>query len=205
MRTSLSIDNCLDVIKASVLYNNPFLQQTYQYISDNFDKIGHAENFKELCKDELSSLFTNIDRNKVQEMSLYAAVINWIKHDQNREVEFSSLFLSLDLQKISSDFVTDTIAQEPLVKHSRECLNAVVFYLVNRMSDVKTKASKILCMGGDKSKSVSEVYNVYGDLLNTCPDLPCNLSDHCVLKVDNFIYCLGGAVDGLLWILEINT
>ena len=161
MRTSLSIDNCLDVIKASVLYNNPFLQQTYQYISDNFDKIGHAENFKELCKDELSSLFTNIDRNKVQEMSLYAAVINWIKHDQNREVEFSSLFLSLDLQKISSDFVTDTIAQEPLVKHSRECLNAVVFYLVNRMSDVKTKASKILCMGGDKSKSVSEVYNVY--------------------------------------------
>ena len=45
METSLTVDSCLDVVKASVLYN-PSLQQTYQYISDNFDEIVQEENYK---------------------------------------------------------------------------------------------------------------------------------------------------------------
>ena len=56
--------------------------------------------------------------------------------------------------------------------------------------------SKILCIGGDESKSVSEVFNFSGDSLNTYPDLPCNLSGHRALKVNNLVYCLGGYVDG---------
>ena len=195
MKATLTVDSCLDVVKASVLCNNPSLQQTYQYISDNFDEILQGDNFKQLSKDELLSLFTNVDRNTVQEISLYTAVMDWIKHDQNRVAEFSSLFLSLDLEKFPSDFVTDIIAEERLVKANNDCLNAVRLSLVNRIRKVviESKASKILSVGGNESKSVSEVYSVSGDSLNIYPDLPRNLSDHCVLNLDDLIYCLGGA------------
>ena len=198
MEASLAVDSCLDVVKASVLCNNPSHQQTYQYISDNFDEIVQRDNFKQLSKDKLMSLFTNLNRNTVQEMSLYTAVTDWVKHDQNREAEFSSLFLTLNLKKFPSEFVANTIAQEPLVKNSKECLNAVLLCLANNVGDkiAGYKPSKILCIGGDQSKTVSEVFSVTADSLNTYPDLPCNLSGHCVLKADNLIYCLGGAIDG---------
>ena len=198
METSLTVDSCLDVVKASVLYNNPALQQTYQYISDHFDEVVQRDNFKQLSKDELVSLFTNVDRNTVQEMSLYTAVIDWIKHDQNRKAELLSLFVTLDLEKCPFEFVADIIVEEPLVNTNNDCLNAVVSYLVNRMRKIKMKsrAWKILSVGGNKSKSVLEVFNVSHELLNIYPDLPCYLSDYCVLKVHDFIYCQGGAVDG---------
>ena len=55
---------------------------------------------------------------------------------------------------------------------------------------VELKVSNIVSVGGDKSKSVSEVYSVSDVTLNAHPDLPCNLSDHCALKLDDLIYCL---------------
>ena len=198
METSLTVDNCLNVLKASVLYNTPSLQKTYQYISDNFDEIVQGDNFKQLSKDELLSLFTNVDRKPVQEMLLYTAVIDWIKYDQKREVEFATLFLNLNLNEFPSKFVASRIAEEPLIKDSKECLNAVVTYYSDKERKVKadSQLSKVLCVGGDESKSVSEVYSACGDSLNSYPDLPCNLSGHCALKVDDFVYCLGGTVDG---------
>ena len=194
METLLTIDSCLDVVKASVLYNNPSLQQTFQYISDNFDEIAQGDSFKQLSKDELLSLFTNIDHNKVQEVSLYLAIVGWIEHDGNREAEFPKLFLTVHLEKFPSKYVANVIAKEPLVKESKECLNAVVSYYANREKDVKV--SNLFCVGGDESKSVSEVHCVSGDLVNTYPDLPCVLSNHCALKVEDLVYCLGGAIDG---------
>ena len=57
METSLTVDSCLDVMKASVLCNYPFLQQTYQYISDNLMKSVKGDNFQQLSKDEMMTLF----------------------------------------------------------------------------------------------------------------------------------------------------
>jgi len=58
------------------------------------------------------------------------------------------------------------------------------------------KATKILCVGGKNTKSVREIYNTLGTPLKKYPDLPHNVSHGCVLKLDDFIYCVGGAVDG---------
>ena len=175
------------------------MQQIYQFISDNFDGIVQGDNFKHLSKDEVLSLFTNLDRNTVQESSLYTAAVNWIKFDENREMEFSSLFLCLDLTEFLLEFVTDTVTEEQLVKQNVDCLNAVVSYLVNKIKNMNRdqKESRLLSVGGGKSTNfVVEVFSVFGDLLKIYPDLPCNLTDHCVLKVDNFVFCIGGNVDG---------
>ena len=65
MQTSLTVDSCLDVVKGSVFYNNHFLQQTFQNISDDFDEIVQGDSFKQLSKDELIPLLANLN-NSVQ-------------------------------------------------------------------------------------------------------------------------------------------
>ena len=98
METTLTVDNCLDVVKASILYNNPSLQLTYQFISDNFDDIVQGDSFKHLSKAELVSLLTNLDRNTVQETSLYKASINWMYFDEKHKMTFRHCFQLLTLK-----------------------------------------------------------------------------------------------------------
>jgi len=198
METSLTVDGCLDVMNASIVYNYPSLQQTYQYISDNFKEILKSDKFKQLSKEELTSLHANLDRSSVQETSLYTGIINWIKYDQNRENEFATLFLTLDLQKFPHDLVLDEVAQEQWVNKNIDCLQSVVSYFVHKSTCTnEEKNSKILCIGGEGSKSVSVIYDISGKVINKCyPDLPQFLSYHCTSKIDNFIYCIGGALDG---------
>ena len=202
METSLTVDSCLDVVKASVLYNNPCRQLIYQYISDNFHEIAQEDNFKELSKDELILLMANLSRATVEETNLYDALLNWTKHDQNRDADFPALFLNLNLQKLSFKFMTCKVANEPLVKANIDCLNALVSYFsdnstgfAGNSADTKVtneKASKILCIGGVDSKSVSEVFSVSGETLKNYPHLPHKISDQCVLKLHDFVYCIGG-------------
>ena len=144
LESSLTVDSCLDVVKAAVLYNNPSpLQQTYDFISDNVDEVIEGDNFKDLSKSDMTSLLKNLNRDKVPEISLYKANISWVKWDQTRESDFSSLFSLLNLQKLPPQFVTDTIASEPLVKSSTDCLNAVVTYMIPHMPFKKQKALKL--------------------------------------------------------------
>ena len=89
----------------------------------------------------------------------------------------------------------NTVINEPLIKSNVDCFNVVVSHMAVRM-EKKSKASKILCVGGNRFASVSEVYNVLGKLLKTYSDLPHVLSYHCVLEIDDFIYCIGGVFNG---------
>ena len=110
METSLTVDSCLDVVKASVLFNKVSRKQTYQYNSDNFDEIVLEDNFKQLSKDELMSLLANLSRAIVEETSIFDALLKWTKHDQNRDDDFPTLFLSLRLDNFPFEFVTSKVA-----------------------------------------------------------------------------------------------
>ena len=198
LETSLTVDNCFDAVKASVLYNSTSsLKQTYQFISDNFDELFRADNFKALSKHDLFSILSKVNRKKVQETSLYTAIVTWVKHHQTREAEFPSFFLILELSKMSVDFVLDTVAQEPLVKSNIACLNVAFSYLsakIRHSQNQQNKATKILCFGGRWKNDCLEVYNLLGESLNRYSDLPHQTSYHCALSLDNFVYCLGGAI-----------
>ena len=193
----LAIDNCLDVMKVFGFYSNPLaLRQTYQFISKNFEEIVQEENFTDLCKLDLTSLITNIDRNTVSETSLYTAIIKWVKHDATREIEFSSLFVYFNLEKMPPEFVLSTIANERLVKDNNSCLNVVLSYFTSRSKQTEQdKVSKLLCLGGNGKDSVIEVYNVLKKPFISYPNLPYNKSRHRALKLGDFIYCIGGNVN----------
>ena len=193
LETSLTVDNCIDTVKAFILYNNPSPhRRIYQFISENFDETAKTENFKDLSKQDLMQLMENLDRNKVQESSVYTAIIIWVQNQQNRSAEFLSLFLLLDLQKLSSNFILDTIAEEPLVQASNSCLNAMLSCLKTRNAQQQqSKASKILCVGRTKNKTLIEIHNGVVKSQSKYPYLPHYFSKiQCTLKLDDYIYCI---------------
>ena len=198
LETSLTVDNCIDTVKASVLYNNPSSHpRIYQFISENFDETVKTENFKDLCKQDLMQIVENLDRNHMQESSLYSAIINWVKHQQNRSAEFSSLFLLLDLQKLSSNFILDTIADEPLVQASNSCLNAILLcFKTENAKQQQSKASKMLYVGRTQNKTLIEIHNSFIKSQSRYPYLPRDFSKIlCTLKLDDYVYCIVECTD----------
>ena len=196
--TCMTVDNCLDIMINFEKYNNlSYFQFIYQFISNNFEKIIEKDSFKELSKDQVMSLLSSVDRNTMEEATLYSAIINWVRHDSNRENKFLSLFQTLDFQKLPPELVADIIAQEPLVKSSKECLHHLVLYLTGATKDVKKqeKSGKLVCVGGQGNKCVLEVHNMLNEHPNIYPDLPYILSCHCSLMLGNCIYCFGGDVE----------
>ena len=203
LETSLTVESCLDLLEVSYLYSYPSpLRHAYQFISDNFIEVTQTDKFKNLSKQETITIFENLDRTLVRETAIYTATINWVKHDHNRKADFLFLFFNLNLQNLSSEFILATIAQEPLVKERNECTNAVLDHLPSKAeeetkmkNEKRQSVSKILCIGGYNIKSTTEVYNISGNADTLYPDLPYNLSSHCSIKFNDFIYCIGGVTE----------
>ena len=151
---------------------------------------------------EFKLLISSLDRNKVEEMSIYKAILNWVKHDDNRKSDFPELFAKINLHKLPSEFVAKEVAKENLVKNDLNCSNTVMLYFASKAScfeiktdsggnrstsntnDAKANHSKIIRIGGTRSKSVAEVYNVTGKPLVVYPDLPTMISNHCSVKIN---------------------
>ena len=202
LENALSLYTCLDIVKISTAYGSEStLELAYQFISDNFDELVQEENYKDLAKDDLYLFIGKLDRSKVQETSLFKAIVNWIQHHDDRKNEFPKLFRTVDIFKLPSEFVTDEVSEHPLVKSSNECLKAVNKYLTieSEKRRKKNKSSKILCIGGAGRKSVVEVYDNAEQPPIAFPDLPCITSDHCCLNIDKYIYCIGGSIDNNLF------
>jgi len=204
METSLTVESCLDIVKVSVLYNYSSLQLTYQYVYAYFDEIVHQNNFKDLSIDELKSLFAYIDRNTVDEASLYKAVINWVGRDLNRLSEFATSFFTsgFNTSTLSLENMAREFAKEWLAKTNVICLDdAVLPYFTSSYTQTEEKSdekalSQICVLGGVEKRLVLDVYSFYDEPLNIYPDLPYVLSNHGAVKLDDTIYCIGGVVDG---------
>ena len=207
----LTAENFLEIVKISSLYNNPpALQLTYQYICEHFSEIVQEKYFLCLSKTDLNSLFSKLDQKRVQEISIYKAILRWVQHDDTRKSDFPKLFEKIDLHKLPSDFVTDEVVEETLVQNNLNCSKAVMLYFASKAKSLKkindseecriklilnntiTKQSKIIRIGGKKSKYVKEVYNIFGKSAVVYPDLPTTLSGYCSVKVKDFIFCIGG-------------
>ena len=196
--TMLNASNSLEIFLASTLYSAlPLVfHQVCDYISDNFEAVGVEDDFMNTSKHDLISIVSQLGRNKVKETSVYSAILKWVKYDECRQSEFTSLFLMLDLHKLPSEFVEDVIAEEELVKKCKICLNAVVSYFINNAKEQRKVLSdtKIVCVGGLHMMSVLEVYNNTGEY-TIYPDLPLDFARHCAVRFNNWLYVIGGAIE----------
>ena len=80
-----------------------------------------------------------------------------------------------------------------MLKESLIQENADYYNLLNdRFIDIKTKGTKIISIGGTRTKTkVKVVYSLHGETNESYPDLPISLNSHHSIKRNNFVYVIG--------------
>jgi len=195
LEDNLNIDNCLEIIKLSTQYNfSSSLKMVYSFVADNFDQVVQTDTFKNLSKPNLISLISELNSSVVKQSSVYNAILSWTHQNESRKVDFTELFLNLDLTSLSIDFLEKEVSKEPLVKQNVDCLKAVLSSVFAKLkgNHAGSKCMKILCVNGCDSRSVFEVYSISGDISNAYPPVPNQPQHHRLLKLNNFVYCIGG-------------
>ena len=199
LETVITYDSCFHILLAAQACQSVKLQfKVFLYLNENFEKVLLTQPFKALTKTEVTYCMTRLNRNVVSETTLFDAIITctWIKYDEkNRRKDFPDLFQLLKLDKFSRDFLMDVVSKEKFVNDSSYCLN-LILNVLPKVLDLRPRnefESRILSIDGCLSLSkVFEVHKLHDEPAKQYPDLPMLLCGHCSIKMDNFIYCLGG-------------
>ena len=200
LKDAISIENWPAILSALQLYTNDMLTvQLNQFFSENIEVIANTENFLQLSTKDLIYIIENLNKAVTKESSIYEAILKWLRYDQaNRKSEFSRLFLLLNLNKLSCDYLQDVVAFDPLVKENNNCLNAVMsaFAKQFRAMRFRESGSKLISVAGHFSDTkVTEVYSLVDEAKSVYPDLPKPVYYAKALKFGNFIYSIGGSLD----------
>ena len=193
LEDNLTVENCLEMVMFATQYNcSSALNTTYKLIADNFDQIVQSDNFKELSKAPLASLISKLISTKVPPSSIYNSILSWMQQKDDKNNDFPELFLCLDLKAFSFQFLEEVISKEPLVKDNNDCVNAVMLCIFAKLKVDDSNLLKILCVNGINDYSVSDVYSSTGDIRKIYPKVPYKPQHHCLVKKDDFLYCVGG-------------
>ena len=198
----LSAENCLDVLAAFTYYSpdSPVIY-IYQFLSDHLSEVLKYENFKKLKLDNLITLFKKLKQHQVDEKTVYASIMAWIHHDkENRKKELPRLLDMVDLNQLSNDYLEDIVANDSLIKEDITCLKTVFLTISLKFKAMRERecGSNILCIGGNNQGSVFEVFNAFGTQSKMYPNIPNKVHFHCCAKLNNSVFCVGGAVKGEL-------
>ena len=197
LETVITYDSCFHILSAAQACRSVKLQlKVFLYLNENFEKVLLTPPFKTLTKTEVTYCMTRLNRDVVSETTLYDAIIAWIKYDEeNRRKDFLDLFQLLKFEKFSRDFLINVVTKEKFVSNSSDCLH-LVLNVLPKVLDLRPRnefGSAILSIGGSFiSSKVFEVIKLHDQPAKQYPDLPMPLDSHCSIKMDNFIYCLGG-------------
>ena len=217
LESTISSDNCIEGINLAKQYENEsLLNKYYQHLSNHLDEISNQFEFKNLSAADLESCVFNLNRDEVNEMLLFEAILAWTNNDQeNRLNDFPNLFQLVELDKLSYDYLTLFVSKQQIVNECQPCLNLILNTLtkVMKTKQLRETGSKILSIGGAHTPSkVKQVYTLLDDPVKTYPDLPMKLRDHCSLKLDNLVYCIGGetvddnqTVTNKVWQMDLSN
>ena len=195
LRSHVTPDNALDILKASTLYKNHALKdEVEQYISANFTDVARTDDFKELSKQSLTARILNLDSNTVNVALIYKAIISWIQHDkETRKSEFPELFNLFDLTEVSINFMENFVLEDGLVTSDFQCQKLALRAYRKLLEKTKLHATKLLSLGGQLTgKKTAVVYDLLSETSAEYPDLPELVKSHCSLKFKDYVYCIGG-------------
>ena len=207
LSSTISVENCLEVFKlANMFASKSLADKTIQLLSKNFLLISQGSDFKSLSKTELESFISNLNRRAVEESCLFEAMMRWIKEEDDRKEHLLQFLKLLDLNKISSQFLEDTVLNESLIVENLQCSNMVMKILLKKM---KTKVSsfplsKMLCLGSHKSPD--KVFLINSELeKKTFPCLPEKQDYLRAVKFCNYIFCISGYYVGQECCLKLDS
>ena len=217
LESTINSDNCISGINLAKQYeNNSLLNKYYQHLSVHLDEVSDQIEFKNLSAADLESCISNLNRNEVDEMLLFEVILAWTKYNQkNRLNDFPNLFQLIQLDKLSYDYLMYFVSKQEIVEECKHCLKSIIHILPKILKSklLKETGSNILSVGGAQTPSkVIQVYTLLDEPAKTYPNLPIKLRDHCSLKQDNFLYCIGGRtvddekiVTNKVWQMDLNN
>ena len=188
----MTSDNCVTILITAKQYKNFTLRdKVYKHISDNFQTITKTPVFLNLENEELFFIVYHLKTKfYVNDQLLCRSLLSWTKQDEEtRKQHFHNrLFKFVNVDKLSYCLVKD------LLNENFICNVSEYFNLLNtRIKILKSRETKILSVGGYKTEtSVKTVFSLNNKSNVVYPDLPIPLDYHCTLKVNNFVYCIGG-------------
>ena len=203
LRSHITVDNSLGILKTADLYRNESLnQEMLQYISINLDKVLQTDDFKQLSNEELISCISKLDGSQVKESLIFEAIVAWCNYDEEaREKDFSGLFQMVRLRKVPIDYLEEVILEEELVTSAADCHKTALsaFRKLVKEQNAKPQGSKLICLGGRyRSTKVTVVYDLNGETSVSYPGLRERLQGHCSLLLNDYIYCIGGDFENRL-------
>ena len=114
-----------------------------------------------------------------------------MEHKVKRKDVFAELFQRINLRKLLSFYLENTVLNEMLVKENCVCLNLVTETLAMKIGKhVSNYATTVLNLGGEDNRN--KVFTVYRDDGNVYSALPQAVDAHCSLELDGFVYCRMG-------------
>ena len=154
LESILSPENCQAVLTIANQYHLEALQkQIYEMISLKFDDFIETKDFKVFTKTDLISCLTKLNKDQVNELSVFTAVVTWTNYDkQNRKNAFLEIFDLVNLEELTLIYLQN-VAVENLARKKPSCSNLVMTALFKLLSKCQTtsisNATKILSIGGE--------------------------------------------------------
>ena len=205
LKEHISSDSWYAVLSAAKLYRCDQLQKyTYQFITYHLDEITKSDDFKTITKNNLTSLISNLRKNKktVNESVICKLVIDWTKQDkEERKAVFADLFQMIHLEEVSLDNLK-CLFEESLVKDNPVCGNAITVALfsmlkMNQQAFKENKSLTIFSVGGRQGvRKVLKIFNFSKRDEQKYPDISCAVRGQCSVELNGIVYCIGGCEPG---------
>ena len=216
LQASITPTNSLRILEAASLYRNEDLENEVQlYMSDHLDEVAQTDEFKSLSKEKLIDCISTLNQSKAKSPSIYQAIVAWIYHKNERKVEFSGLFKMINLQGMKVEFLEETVLEEELVETNFNCqkLALKAYRKLLLQQKLVTSESKLLSVGGVYTPTLVKMVFVEKSETEssrrTYPDLMQGLRCHSSLKLDDYIYVIGGKDNELdvsnVWRLNLKN
>ena len=196
---NLTVENCLNVFTLFETYSDLTPNQVFEFIERNFDCVFEQEKFKIISKTDLNVLFEKI-LSRLNQKSAFYAVAGWVSYNEQERnnADFVKLFKQINCFQISEKDLKE-ILEHRYVKNDLFCKNVVLEAFVKKNEELKESEndSTIFCIGGSNMTSVVEIHDLRVKSNLSFPPLLFNVSWHCVVKIDQSVYCIGGAVNDI--------
>ena len=198
LESCLTPNNCITILVTAKQYENFILtDQVYKYISDNYETIAKTPAFLNLDDEKFFFMVYDLkSKFYVNHDLLCRSLLSWTKQNEETRKKYFQSRLS---KFVKADQLLYCLVKDLLNERLICEIPDYFALLIARIQFLKTKGTKILSIGRKYTeRSVKVIYSLDDKTEVIYPDLPIPLGYSRALKVNNFVYCIGGNEFGSL-------
>ena len=202
LESNITTEKWFVILKAVTMYRgDELIDGVYEYVSKNFSEVAQTNDFKTLVNEDLKYLLFNLSRNEISETALYYGFMHWAKYDaKSRKDKLLDLFQHVGIDHPPSEFIEEIL--HDFIENSIDCYDVFVTrlnQLIKNQGNGRHDSKLVSVGGGDTHSKIIEVYSLYGRIVSEVsdyPDFPVSIWCHYLVKLKNYVFCVGGDDDG---------